>query len=117
MFSVTLGGCITGSVLGWSSPANPLLEKGQYGFVISEEELAWIGSITAIGAIVGAPLVGWMVDFFGRKTTILILLFPSLIGWALIIWAESVSTSTNLILSLLYFFANKVNILSADVIF
>lgn len=86
---VTLGGCITGTVLGWSSPANPLLEKGEYGFTISEEELAWIGSIMAIGAIVGSPLVGWMVDFFGRKNTMLILLAPCLVGWACIIWAES----------------------------
>ena len=90
---MTLGGCITGTVLGWTSPSNPLLKDGQYGFHISDEELAWIGSIMAIGAIVGAPLVGWMVDFFGRKKTILILLVPCLIGWALIIWAEYVSTS------------------------
>lgn len=87
---VTLGGCITGTVLGWSSPSNPLLEAGQYGFSISEEEVAWISSIMAIGAIVGAPLVGWMVDFFGRKNTILILLVPCLVGWALIIWAENI---------------------------
>jgi len=88
----TIGGFISGTCLGWTSPTgSPLIDHQEYGFIITDDEFSWIGSLMAIGALAAGPLVGWMVDAVGRKNTILILVFPTVIGWALMIWAESVT--------------------------
>ncbi|KAG8243821.1 hypothetical protein J6590_038301 [Homalodisca vitripennis] len=88
----TLGGFISGNCLGWTSPTNgPLIKDKEYGFPINDDEFSWISSIMAVGALVSGPMVGWLVDKVGRKNTMLILVFPAVIGWAFMVWAESVS--------------------------
>lgn len=52
---------------------------------------SWISSLLAIGAIVGAPLTGFLVEKFGRKMTNLMLGFPFLASWALIVFTNSVT--------------------------
>lgn len=90
---MTIGGFISGTCLGWTSPtSNPLVEESQYTFTISKDDFSWIGSLMPVGALVACPLVGWLVDRIGRKNTILVLVFPAVVGWALMIWAESVSS-------------------------
>lgn len=47
-----------GTTLGWSSPAFPKLENADLtdsplSFVPSKEELSWIGSLVALGALFG----------------------------------------------------------------
>ena len=34
-----------------------------------------------IGALVGAPLAGWLVDYIGRKKSLLLCSLPFAIGW------------------------------------
>uniref|UniRef100_A0A1B6MCU6 Major facilitator superfamily (MFS) profile domain-containing protein n=1 Tax=Graphocephala atropunctata TaxID=36148 RepID=A0A1B6MCU6_9HEMI len=88
----TLGGFISGNCLGWTSPTNgPLTTNQEYGFPISNDEFAWLSSIMAVGALLAAPVVGWLVEATGRKNTMLLLVFPAVIGWAVIAWAESVA--------------------------
>lgn len=44
-----------------------------------------------LGAMLGCPVTAGLVDKLGRKNMMLMLTIPTLIGWAMIIWAESVS--------------------------
>jgi len=93
MIVVTIGGFIMGTTLGWTAPAGPMMENGQYGFQITVENVSWIASVMPLGAMLGCPVTAGLVDKLGRKNMMLMLSVPALVGWAMIIWAESVSTN------------------------
>ncbi|XP_026688588.1 facilitated trehalose transporter Tret1-like [Diaphorina citri] len=80
-----------GTILGWTSPAGDRLIAGEYPFPVTESDLSFIGSSMALGAVFGSPVVGNLVDTVGRKNTMLLLAVPTLVGWGLIIWSQSVS--------------------------
>lgn len=44
-------------------------------------EIAWIGAMLAVGGVVGTLIVGWMVDRFGRKSSLLSLAAPQIVGY------------------------------------
>lgn len=44
-------------------------------------EMAWIAAITAVGGFVGTPLVGFMVDQYGRKNSLLSLAVPQIVSY------------------------------------
>lgn len=78
-------------MLGWSSPAEfEILKNHAYDFSVTDEEWSWIGSLSTVGGICSCALIGFVMDMFGRKRTMLALLIPFCIGWALIIWPTSV---------------------------
>uniref|UniRef100_A0A8D8WUQ2 Facilitated trehalose transporter Tret1 n=1 Tax=Cacopsylla melanoneura TaxID=428564 RepID=A0A8D8WUQ2_9HEMI len=83
----------TGCVAGWSAPAIPYLQNNVVGALrvdtpITDSEASWIASIITIGAILGAVPAGQLSYSLGRKWFLLLLAFPSIIGWLLIIYAE-----------------------------
>lgn len=86
------GALAAGTVLGWTSPTQNEIESGKYGFDVSIEQFSWVGSITNIGAAVSCIPVGFLCQKFGRKLTMLSMVLPFILGWALIIWANSVGT-------------------------
>ena len=43
-----------------------------------------------IGALVGAPLAGWLVDYIGRKKSLLLCSFPFAVGWVITILSHIV---------------------------
>lgn len=78
-------------MLGWSSPAQfKVVNETAYGFEVSGNEFAWIGSIPTLGGVISCLIIGAIMDMFGRKTTMLALIIPFSIGWAMIIWPSSV---------------------------
>ncbi|KAI5713731.1 hypothetical protein M8J76_004443 [Diaphorina citri] len=88
--TATIGGFIMGTILGWTSPAGDRLIAGEYPFLVTESDLSFIGSSMALGAVFGSPVVGNLVDTVGRKNTMLLLAVPTLVGWGLITWSQSV---------------------------
>lgn len=86
------GALAAGSVLGWTSPTQNEIERGDYGFDVSVEQFSWVGSITNIGAAISCIPIGFLCQKFGRKLTMLAMVLPFILGWALIIWANSVGT-------------------------
>ncbi|CAG7828155.1 unnamed protein product [Allacma fusca] len=87
-----------GTVLGYSSPAMSQLrdhpdfgafyENGTLiGEGVSWQPASWIGSLVALGALISGPVIGFCVEAFGRKTTIMALALPFVIGWMLITYA------------------------------
>jgi MFS family permease len=84
------GGALSmGSGLGWSAPAGPrLVNEGQY-FPITASQFDWVASIITLGCAISCLPVGFLMKKFGRKWTMLSLVVPFLIGWALVTWAQN----------------------------
>ncbi|CAL8145354.1 unnamed protein product [Orchesella dallaii] len=76
-----LGGILGGTVTGWSSTSIPSLEESNH-FQLSPRDLSWIASIVNLGTALSAPITGYMIKKFGRKSTLLISAIPFAIGWA-----------------------------------
>lgn len=86
----TLGAMAVGTVLAWTSPTLPELQSTNSTLPVTPEEGSWIGSLVAVGAIVGAVPAGYLADRFGRKLVIQALSMPFLLSWILIVVANSV---------------------------
>lgn len=82
-----------GTGVAWTAPAGPRLTKdNEYGFKITDEQFSWIGSAMTLGAAVVCVLSGYLINWVGRKTTMLLLVLPFTLGWALIISAQNITT-------------------------
>lgn len=91
--SATLGALAAGMVLGWTSPAgeNGVNLVNDYGIPITEKEFSWIGSLATLGAGAICIPIGILADLIGRKTAMLLMVVPFLVGWLLIIFANSLT--------------------------
>lgn len=82
----------TGAVAGWSSPAIPYLQ-GHMGTEvtnpITDEQASWVGSIVTLGCLVGAIPAGTLSHKLGRRGFLLLLAWPLIFGWLLIIYGEN----------------------------
>lgn len=72
-----------------------MMKENPSAFGIVPEDLAWIGACMPLGAMLGCPFTAGLVDKLGRKNMMLMMTIPTLVGWGMIIWAESVSTFYN----------------------
>lgn len=90
--SSTLGALAAGMVLGWTSSADTDGIKliKEYHIDISPTEFSWMGSLTTLGAGIICVPIGILADFIGRKTSMLLMVVPFIVGWLLIICANSV---------------------------
>ncbi|PSN40580.1 hypothetical protein C0J52_10775 [Blattella germanica] len=72
------------------------------GLSISDTEASWLGSIAFICQPVGSIMSGLIVEFFGRKWSMIIVNVPFLVGWILYSVANSVTILyiTNVILGI-----------------
>lgn len=87
----TTGALAAGVVLGWSSPAEfKVVNATDYHFPVNSEQWSWVGSTPTLGGVVSCLLIGFVMDAIGRKMTMLGLIMPFTIGWAMIIWPSSV---------------------------
>lgn len=62
---------------------------GEYGFFISQEDWSWVGSVVTVGAAIICLFIGTIIQTIGRKLTMLLLIVPFTIGWALVIFATN----------------------------
>lgn len=88
--SATGGAFAAGTLLGWTSPAQNRLIGGEYGFPVSTAAFSWIGSAMTLGAAFICIPIGFLINMIGRKLTMLLLVLPFTLGWALLIWAQNV---------------------------
>lgn len=76
-----------GYVDGWTSNALPFLQDKSIKTKespLTDEEASWIGSLVALGAMLGSLPSTLLADAVGRKITILLLTIPFLVSWSLI---------------------------------
>lgn len=79
-----------GTILAWTSPTSQTLGI-QKDIPISDLENSLIGGITNVGAMIGAAVGGLYCNFIGRKRGLMAIAIPSIVGWCLIMWGDSVS--------------------------
>ncbi|KRG06534.1 facilitated trehalose transporter Tret1-2 homolog isoform X2 [Drosophila mojavensis] len=86
------GAFAAGTLLGWTSPAETeIINEGDaYGFHVSSEQYSWVSSFMTLGAACVCIPIGFLINFIGRKWTMLLLVAPFVLGWALLIWAQNV---------------------------
>ncbi|XP_017891609.2 facilitated trehalose transporter Tret1-like [Ceratina calcarata] len=85
--TATLSAAISGTHIGWTSPILPKLKSPDSHLVITSDDASWIASLVLLGSVPGNILAGFIVDWFGRKTCLLLGGIPLTVSWILIILA------------------------------
>lgn len=99
-----------GTTQGWTSPAGPMMVNGrQYPFVVTEENVSWIAALMPLGALVGclAMALG-ALDKWGRKRLLVMLTVPTIVGWQLIVKAQSVSNPFSYTIQIYYIIKDNI---------
>lgn len=89
---VNLANISYGIASGWSSPSLPLLRSKDttIGEPITVEDATWLGSLIHLSALLSSPVYSYINQNWGRKTAGYLSAIPLIIGWLLIIFANSV---------------------------
>lgn len=87
---------VSGIACTWSSPVLAILtdeekvSENPFGSVITSEEESWIGSLLALGAVLGPLPCGLLADRIGRKPTLLLLATPVLVSFIILAFAKTI---------------------------
>ncbi|XP_020799951.1 facilitated trehalose transporter Tret1-2 homolog isoform X1 [Drosophila serrata] len=86
------GAFACGTLLGWTSPAQTEIVDNHsgYDFQVSDNQFSWVGSAMTLGAACVCIPIGFLINLIGRKWTMLFLVLPFIVGWAMLIWAANV---------------------------
>lgn len=88
-FSVTatLGAIATGTILGWSSPAQVMFESGaaHTPFAVTDKDVQTFSSVFGIGATVGAVPAGYVSGAFGCQAAMMLSEAFLLVGWVMLV--------------------------------
>ena len=77
-----------GIMIGYTSPSLPDMERQR---ILDKNQGSWFGSLATIGAMVGSFLGGWLVQYIGRRKTLIGTAVPFILGWFLIWWNGGIS--------------------------
>ncbi|XP_012262196.2 facilitated trehalose transporter Tret1 isoform X2 [Athalia rosae] len=87
--SVSLGSMVVGFSSSYTSPALPSM-KNETSLAMSAQAASWVGGIMPLSALVGGVLGGPMIEYLGRRNTILATGFPFIGAWLLIAFATNI---------------------------
>ena len=82
-----------GIAIGWLSPSIPYLRSDESHILtgpVTSENVSWIGSLSAVGALVGAVIFGKISQKFGQKLALILLVVPHLSFWAFVYMSTQV---------------------------
>ncbi|XP_030378700.1 facilitated trehalose transporter Tret1-2 homolog [Scaptodrosophila lebanonensis] len=90
--AAAFGAFCLGASIGWSGPVEFAVLSGQAykKFTPTSDEWGWVSSLMTLGAACMCVPSGILIKAIGRKITMLCLVLPYLVGWALIIFAQKV---------------------------
>ncbi|KAF5269949.1 hypothetical protein FQR65_LT05748 [Abscondita terminalis] len=87
---VSIGMFVSGLAAGWTGNISDVLLAGEYNNInITITDLEWITSLPTLSALIFSIPAGIMCDSIGRKPTLLCLAVSTIIGWFLIVFANS----------------------------
>lgn len=95
--SATGGAFAAGTTLGWSSTTQSALvstenfTSTEYAFEITKDDFSWVGSAVTLGAALVCLVIGTIIQMFGRKLTMLLLVIPFTVGWAMVTFAANLA--------------------------
>ncbi|CAG4979040.1 unnamed protein product [Parnassius apollo] len=84
-----MGSMIIGFSSAYTSPALGTMQNST-SISVSEEEASWVGGLMPLAALGGGLIGGPLVDYIGRRRTILFTAVPFFVGWILIATAKIV---------------------------
>nr|XP_021200471.1 facilitated trehalose transporter Tret1 [Helicoverpa armigera]QTJ30794.1 sugar transporter 11 [Helicoverpa armigera] len=87
----TLITATAGTCYGWPSPTLPYLLSEESSIKTTADEGSWIVSIMILCSALTPVPSAYFADRFGRKTTLLLGAVPFILGWVLVIVANSVA--------------------------
>ncbi|KAJ2947822.1 hypothetical protein O0L34_g9610 [Tuta absoluta] len=87
--AVSMGSMIVGFSSGYTSPALATM-KNSTRISVSEEEGSWVGGLMPLAALAGGIIGGPLVDYIGRRRTMLFTAPPFFMGWMFIATANIV---------------------------
>lgn len=93
MFAANLASFSIGVMTGWTSPMQPLLmsENPPVGDIpFTKSDISWIGSINAVGGVIGTLFWGRVSDKLGRKKTGYLIAIPFIISWTIMLCARNI---------------------------
>ncbi|EPS60896.1 hypothetical protein M569_13905, partial [Genlisea aurea] len=85
---VALGPIQFGFTCGYSSPTQSAISKD---LSLSVSQFSLFGSLSNVGAMVGAIASGQIAEYVGRKGSLMIATVPNIIGWLVISFARDTS--------------------------
>ncbi|XP_026731363.1 facilitated trehalose transporter Tret1-like isoform X2 [Trichoplusia ni] len=85
--AVSMGSMIIGFSSAYTSPALVTMMNSTE-ISVTQEQGSWVGSLMPLAALVGGVIGGPLVDYIGRRRTILFLAPPFFLGWMLIATAK-----------------------------
>ncbi|XP_011153578.1 facilitated trehalose transporter Tret1 isoform X2 [Harpegnathos saltator] len=90
--SATLSMVAVGTVYGWTTTSLSRLTSGASDVPvrITDDEGSWIVSLTVIGSMIGPFLGASLADRYGRKKCLLLASGFFMIGWTVVLFAQSV---------------------------
>ncbi|KAJ8867314.1 hypothetical protein PR048_031115 [Dryococelus australis] len=80
--TATLMAFCGGTSIAWTSPSAPLLQAEG---LLSETQVSWLGSLLSLGAVLGAPPAGLLLQRRGRRGTLLLLGVPFLLSYTMLL--------------------------------
>ncbi|CAL1687683.1 unnamed protein product [Lasius platythorax] len=90
--SVSLGSMQIGYASSYTSPALvSMRDNTTTSFEVTKQMSMWIGSIMPLSALFGGVAGGPLIEYIGRRNTILVTAFPFIGAWILISMAENVA--------------------------
>lgn len=78
---------------GYPATTLPLLNERSMDVKLSVSQASWFASITAIFSPIGGLLSGYMLDKFGRRTTLICINVISIISWLIIGYSSRTDVS------------------------
>ncbi|XP_076649218.1 uncharacterized protein LOC143356989 [Halictus rubicundus] len=88
---VSLSQLSAGMFLEWPSQMIPKLMAEDSSFKLDEDEYSWIMSLLTLGMAVGCIAAIYVVDFAGRKISMLVTIGPTIVGWSLTTWDSTIA--------------------------
>lgn len=81
-----------GMVIGWLSPAIPLLASNSTPLStgpLTNEEISWIGSLGSVGGLLGCISLGFITTRIGSRNAVMLLAWPSIAYFLLIRFGDT----------------------------
>uniref|UniRef100_U5EJ99 Facilitated trehalose transporter Tret1 n=1 Tax=Corethrella appendiculata TaxID=1370023 RepID=U5EJ99_9DIPT len=89
--SVSLGSMVVGFSSAYTSPALvSMTDRNITSFDVTVQEASWVGGLMPLAGLAGGIIGGPLIEYLGRKNTILATAIPFIISWLLIACAVNV---------------------------
>ncbi|XP_054167411.1 facilitated trehalose transporter Tret1-like [Oppia nitens] len=86
-FSSWFGSLALGTVVGYTANAIPSVQSEGSHVKLSTNQISWLGSLMALGAVLGSICAGSLIEYIGRKGTLIMTSIPFVFGWLLMAYA------------------------------